>query len=90
MSAKAGTGSPVFCPLMTGTGVSSIPPRKSYSLMFQGMPTALAVIMPGGRPQMMATGHASPRAQYFRVMRSPCFPEIIHTPRVFWSWTCTR
>ena len=90
MSAKAGTGSPVFCPLITGTGVSSMPPRKSYSLTFQGMPTALAVIRPGGRPQTMATGHGSPRAQYFRVMRSPCLPGIIHTPTVFSSWTWTR
>ena len=89
-SASAGSSRPVSRPLTTSTGLPSRPPAVAYSEMPDLIAVAATMPRIGDWPTQTATGQASPRAQYFLRMTSPCLPGSMKTDSVFPSCTMTR
>ena len=74
ISESAGKGMPVSLPFMSSIGRPRRAPAAANSDAPSGGVEADAALNAGGWPTLTANGQASPRAQYFLRMVSPCLP----------------
>ena len=90
ISAAAGKGMPVCLPSKSSMGRPMRAPATANSETPSAAVEAAAAPSTGAWPTETTIGQASPRAQYFLRMTSPCLPGSMKGQSVVLSWTWTR